>query len=114
MGEAAFDLAALEQRLDGDRELVLDVIRLFLEDCPLRLRAIRDACDAGDMPGLQQAAHSLKGAAAYLEAAAVVEAARQLETAGRDGRGGDALEMLARVEQEAAVLAGQLRATPGV
>ena len=40
-----FDEDALRHRLSGDDELMTDVIRLFLEDLPVRLAAIKDARD---------------------------------------------------------------------
>ena len=36
----------LMERLGGDEELLLDVVRLFLDDCPVRLAAIKAAVDS--------------------------------------------------------------------
>jgi HPt (histidine-containing phosphotransfer) domain-containing protein len=46
---------------------------------------MRRAIAAGDGETLREAAHALKGAAANLAAAPVVEAARQLELQGKNG-----------------------------
>ena len=72
-------------RVGGDRELLAEISRLFVDDAPLHLQRIRDALDAGDADSLRRASHSLKGAAANFEAAAVVEGARSLEEMGRQG-----------------------------
>ena len=72
--------------MSGDDELMTDVIRVFLEDLPVRLAAIRDAVTSRDAVGLRAAAHALKGAAANLSAGGLVEAARVLERLGAESR----------------------------
>jgi CheY-like chemotaxis protein len=42
-GPVSFDEDALRYRLSGDRELMTDLIRVFLEDLPVWLAAIKDA-----------------------------------------------------------------------
>jgi CheY-like chemotaxis protein/HPt (histidine-containing phosphotransfer) domain-containing protein len=75
----AFDVEEMSQRLGDDEELIADVIRLFLEDCPVRLGSIRSAVEARDVERLRAAAHALKGSASNLSARGVVAAARALE-----------------------------------
>jgi two-component system sensor histidine kinase/response regulator len=74
-----FDEDALRHRLSGDDELMTDVIRLFLEDLPVRLAAISDAVIARNADVLRAEAHALKGAAASLSALGLFEAAHVLE-----------------------------------
>ena len=74
-----FDRTELVERLDGDDELLADVARLFLEECPVRLAAIRLAIDERDPGRVRSAAHALKGAASSVGATAVFEAAQTLE-----------------------------------
>jgi signal transduction histidine kinase/CheY-like chemotaxis protein len=72
-------------RVGGDRQLLAEISRLFVDDAPGHLKRIRDALDAGDADSLRRASHALKGAAANFEAVSVVEAARALEEMGRKG-----------------------------
>ena len=109
--EDAFDRVALESRLGGDAELIADVVRLFIEDCPARLDAIGTAIAGGDRSGLQSAAHALKGAAGYMEAPHVVASAAALESAARDGRLTAAPELFATLTRNTDTLVSQLRAT---
>jgi two-component system, sensor histidine kinase and response regulator len=81
-----FDPAALLERLDGDEQLVAKVLGLFLEDCPARLAAIKEAVDARSPERIRTEAHALKGAAANLSMSELVEAARLLEQIGAEGR----------------------------
>jgi CheY-like chemotaxis protein/HPt (histidine-containing phosphotransfer) domain-containing protein len=70
-------------RVGGDRELLAEISRLFVDDAPRHLQRIRAALDAGDGESLRRAAHGLKGAAANFDAEGVVAAARDLEEIGR-------------------------------
>jgi HPt (histidine-containing phosphotransfer) domain-containing protein len=80
-----FDMNGLLARVGGDRTLMADIVRLFLEDHPSRLATIRAAIDANDANTLRVAAHGLKGAAGNLGAMAVYEATSALEQIGADG-----------------------------
>ena len=70
-------------RVGGDRELLAEISRLFVDDAPRHLDRIRSALDACDGETLARAAHGLKGAAANFDAQGVVTAARALEEIGR-------------------------------
>jgi signal transduction histidine kinase/CheY-like chemotaxis protein len=81
-----FDEEALRCRVSGDEQLMTDVIRVFLEDLPIRLAAIKDAVTGRNAVDLRAAAHALKGAAANLSAGGLFEAASVLERVGAEGR----------------------------
>jgi CheY-like chemotaxis protein len=79
-----FDENALRERLSGDDELMTDVIRVFLEDLPVRLAAIEAAVASRNAKALREAAHALKGAAGNLSADRLFEAAGVLERIGAE------------------------------
>jgi HPt (histidine-containing phosphotransfer) domain-containing protein len=70
---------------DDDPEFLVEIVSLFLATCPELLSAIEEAVLRYDAAGLCRAAHTMKGAVANFGAAAVVEQARALEMAGKDG-----------------------------
>ena len=72
------------ERVEGDVDLLRELVEVFLEDVPTRMAEIREALERRDAEGLRSAAHSLKGAAANLSACAVSAAAERLEMAGRN------------------------------
>jgi signal transduction histidine kinase/CheY-like chemotaxis protein len=80
------DRPALLDRLGGDEGLLTEVSRIFLEDCPVRLAAIRSAIEARDAERIRTSAHALKGAAANLSARGLFEAASTLERLGAESR----------------------------
>ncbi len=79
-----FDRAATLRRVDGDRELLREVVDLFREACTEMLEEIDHAIHKQDTVRLRQLAHTLKGEASNFGAAATVEAALRLEMMGRD------------------------------
>jgi two-component system sensor histidine kinase/response regulator len=81
-----FDEDALRHRLSGDEELLADVIRMFLEDLPVRLAAIADAVTVRNPTRLRAAAHALKGVAGNVSANRLSEAASVLELIGEESR----------------------------
>ena len=108
-GRKAFDLAALDRQTGGDRALGLEIVQMFLDDYAMRVAAIRAAVEQGDAKGILTTAHTLKGAAAYLSAVFVVEAASRLEKIGREERLAEAAAALDRLDGAVAQLIPELR-----
>jgi HPt (histidine-containing phosphotransfer) domain-containing protein len=102
--DGIIDRAEILERFEGDWDLVREVIGLFLEDCPHRLCAVRDALAAGDCDALQRAAHSLKGSVSNFSASDAVQAALRLEMIGRGGDLAEAVAASAALEREIARL----------
>ncbi len=91
----AFDKAAALQIVEGDQELLLEIIDIFLNtECPPLMSQIRTAIEQGDAESVHHAAHSLKGAVSNLGASVAVAAALQLESIGRENDLSDAPQSL--------------------
>jgi HPt (histidine-containing phosphotransfer) domain-containing protein len=98
------------EHVGGDRELLREMIGIFLEECPGWLAAVRKALASGDPNKVKEAAHRLKGSVAHLGAAGALAAALQLETMGREGCLSEADKVGARLEKEMERLTGALAA----
>jgi two-component system, sensor histidine kinase and response regulator len=96
-------------RMGGDPELVAELAGLFLSDCPRLVEGVGAAVGGGDAPGLQLAAHALKGALSHFGASAALEAARGLEAMGHAGDVADSPRALATLVQEIDRLGPALR-----
>ena len=70
----------------GDPQRMFDSIRLFLENCPKQLAAIKAAVDNRDFEGIRATARTLKSAATDLSATGLADAAQTLERIGTEGR----------------------------
>ena len=93
------DRVSLLERVEGDQELLTEMIHLFQEDAPNLLAAMRDALQRGDMAVLERSAHSLKGAVSNLSAKATVAAALQLEKDAKNKDAESAKKSLVDVER---------------
>jgi HPt (histidine-containing phosphotransfer) domain-containing protein len=103
-----FDEQEALSRARGQRALLLQLVALFLGDCPQLLDQIHSAHSARDGQMLERAAHRLKGTAANLSAHRVVEVARRLEELGREGLFTEADATCAELEAELLLLGGAL------
>lgn len=110
---ANLDRALALERVGGDAELLQEVARLFLDDCPNAMGMIRKAIEAGDPKALERAAHNLKGAVANFGAEATVHAAFRLEEMGRAGRMEEVALAFQRLEAALDRLTPELTALAG-
>jgi len=71
----------------GDRQLLVELMTIFLHECPHWLSQLRRAVDAGDFGEVRRLAHSIKGSCGYFAADAAYAAAFELEEAGQNQQG---------------------------
>jgi two-component system sensor histidine kinase/response regulator len=108
--ELSFNRAELSERLQGNDELMGELIQLFVGDAPLQITAIGLALEEHSPSHLENAAHSLKGSAASLGANALSAIARKLEFRGRDQKLAGAEVDLAELYSEWELLKPELLA----
>ena len=96
----ALDFIAALERVEGDRELLDELLRLFIDECHSSLRQIRDSWTSRDAQTLGRLAHTLKGSSANVGANGVSEAAFVLEKVGRTGSLENAVQHIATLERE--------------
>lgn len=85
MPEDVIDMQEAMGNFHGDRELLAEAIGLYFDEGPAMLADIQRACQAGDLPILQHAAHRFRGSMALFGARQAVQAARRIEEQARDG-----------------------------
>jgi signal transduction histidine kinase/DNA-binding response OmpR family regulator len=96
-------------RVGGDRQLLREITRLFIEDAPRHVDGIAAAIQTRNGDALRRAAHGLKGAAANFDAQPVVDVARELEEIGRASAFDRANAVLDRLRTETERLVVTLR-----
>lgn len=94
-----FDRDLALQNLDGDEELLAELIALFLAEAPKRLATLEEAQRRGDLVALKEAAHALKGMAAQIGAVSLKDQAASLEQAAKQGIGDPGGEHTQRLAQ---------------
>ena len=80
-----FALSELRDRVDGDDELMREVLAVYLEDTPLVLERLSEALEAGQPEAAAKAAHTLKGSSANVAAERLRSQAYELEQKARAG-----------------------------
>jgi two-component system, sensor histidine kinase and response regulator len=101
--------AALLAGVEGDRQLLREMVRVFLTDYPQRLAEIKEALDRGDAVAAERAAHTLKGAVGNFAAEKAIAAAQEIETMAKRGDLDGARKVCATLESELALLGEELR-----
>lgn len=95
------DLTTLQNLVDlddGSHGLVAEMIGIFRDDTPRRLRDILAAAEKGDAEELSRAAHALKGGAGALGAKALRLLAAELEALGHGGSADAGPDLAGRLE----------------
>lgn len=82
------------KHLDGDKELLADMIILFLEEMPQLLTQLNQAYNQNDLSELANVAHTIKGSVGHFCADTASDYASQLERAARNNELSDYQQMI--------------------
>jgi len=74
-----FDYEDFLHRIDGDVELLKEVIEIFLEDTPGLLTNLYAGIKSGDTVAVERAVHTLKGATANISAKRLQQLSQQVQ-----------------------------------
>ncbi len=96
--ECVIDWNLARKNTGNDADLLVELVHIFLEECPHSMTEIRQAVAASDAALLRRSAHTLKGSAAIFGALPVVDAALRLEMMGRENNLAAAATELERLE----------------
>jgi two-component system sensor histidine kinase/response regulator len=108
--EELIDRKEALSRVDGDMDLMREIMAAFVDTSPKLLAQMKAAIETADSKVLERAAHTYKGAAGVLSAAQAVELASALEMMASAGDISQAPELLARLERCAERVCGMLGA----
>lgn len=93
------DWSVARQTVQGDEELLRELVSTFLEELPRMMQMIHAAIDANDASPVQRAAHTIKGALGHFGAQTGYDLAYRVETCGRSGDMQAAAEAVPALEQ---------------
>jgi signal transduction histidine kinase/DNA-binding response OmpR family regulator len=89
-----------ELQVEGEPDILIELIEIFLTDVPPQIVALREAVEAGDAYSVERIAHTLKGSAANMGAERVAAICAKLEWSGRSEDLMVALGQISRLEEE--------------
>lgn len=98
------------KRLGGDRQLLMEMAQIFLEEAPSQMQLLCKAVAADNCRDAEHVAHRLKGDLGYLHAVEAAECARKLEDAARNEDLSDVEATLATLETNLEAIFSVLRA----
>jgi two-component system, sensor histidine kinase and response regulator len=91
-------IRALQKK--GGKDILSQVIELYLNGIPTQLRELHDAVNSGDASAIQRLAHSLKSSSANLGAMTLASFFIELEGIGRMNAIDDAAALLSKIKTE--------------
>jgi two-component system sensor histidine kinase/response regulator len=95
-----FDAAAALRYVEGDGELLAEIVKIFANETPTLLQEMRQAIAAQNSKGLERAAHTLSGSASSIAARSISFAAKKVERIARESQLDGAEEGIALLEKE--------------
>ena len=69
----------------GEPNVLAEILQLFLDEVPKKIRALQATIDAGDGAEAARLAHSLRGSAGNIGASSMMDACRRIEDLARAG-----------------------------
>ena len=94
----ALDIERLMEHVEGDRDLLAEIVGIYLEGASELVERIREGVRRGDALEVEHAAHRLKGSLVSLAAFPTSEWAQEVESSGRAERLDDAAEAFESLE----------------
>jgi HPt (histidine-containing phosphotransfer) domain-containing protein len=71
--------------VQGDEDLLREIIEAFLEEAPKQVAALDQGMAGGDRITVRRAAHTIKGASRYFGLQSIVDRALRVETLANNG-----------------------------
>jgi len=105
---AVLDRVELLARVDGDRRLLAELVRLFVEERAQLIESLERSLRDGDAEELARAAHKAKGAFGNLSAPSAQQAAVELELMARHGELARATDVFLRLRAQIERLEAEL------
>ena len=100
MSEEILDLKEVLDRVQDDKELLLELFDIFVPDYAAKRTLLGKAIDTNDFEQVISIAHSLKGASGNISAKLLRGTFMRLETMGKAGSLSDAHEILKLMDQQ--------------
>lgn len=107
------NLQDILDRVDGDMEMLQEIINVFLATAPELLSKVKEALSQENALAVQETAHRLKGAVGNFSSQGPYHTVQELENLGKEGKFKDSSEVLKRLESEIGQIESQLRALAG-
>lgn len=99
MDAPVFDADDFLHRLDSDVDLLNEVLEIFLEDTPELIAALISGMKDKNVPAVERAVHTLKGAAANISAKRLHSVCQRIQTLVRQDAEADLVPLIKVLEK---------------
>ncbi len=108
---SSFNKDLLNENFGDDKEILEELVALFIQEAPGMIAPIKSAIDANESSDLRLYAHTFKGAVSNFFAEKCVEYSLELEMMGKNGTidSDRAKELVSSLEAELEVLSKDLK-----
>lgn len=106
---SSFDPQALWERINGDMELLRELVGIFQKEYPALLKSIAVAIERGACEDVQKFSHKLKGSALQFSGLGVASLAASLEQMGLENSLQGASQLFTGLEREVEALIRSLQ-----
>ncbi|MDE2027195.1 MAG: Hpt domain-containing protein [Candidatus Omnitrophica bacterium] len=86
MSTEIIDLKDVLERVQDDKELLNELLDIYIEDFAIKRKGLDEAIAAGDAVRIREIAHSMKGASGNISAKLMYTACLKLETMAKEGK----------------------------
>ena len=104
------NMEELLSRVEQDRELLHELLSIFVGEFPVKLEELRDAMERQDLARVMVVSHGLKGMLSNLSIGQAASCAAQIEQIARNRQTGSLKEALSALEQEVHGLLPEIQA----
>ncbi|MBF0489749.1 MAG: Hpt domain-containing protein [Candidatus Omnitrophica bacterium] len=98
MADDIIDLPDVLERVQDDKELLLELLDIYQEDFVLKREALATAIASKDFVKIKEVAHSMKGASGNISAKRLYATCLQMEQAAKEGNATSMEELLKVVD----------------
>jgi HPt (histidine-containing phosphotransfer) domain-containing protein len=98
MGEAIIDLNEVMERVQQDKELLLELLDIYQDDFIQKRKSLDEAISSKNTVKIKEIAHSMKGASGNISAKPMYAMCLKIEEYARNGKTDDIHELLAAVD----------------
>ncbi|WP_242492650.1 PAS domain S-box protein [Methanolobus psychrotolerans] len=104
-----FNKKSFMERMMDDIDLARRLIDIFLKDAPMQLDALKKAIDTGEMEGVNQYAHKIKGSSGNIGAEDLSKTAADMESLSKAGKINEAAALMMEMESKFELLVSHLK-----
>ncbi len=104
-----FDSVALSGRLLDDKDIIAEIIKVFLEDMPVQIDGLKSAFESKDIALVSSIAHAIKGSSSNIGGMRIAGIAKEIEISSKKGELENLGENISELESQYFALENELK-----